>query len=218
MKKLIIWDFDGVIANTENLWVSSRLDLLNKYFGLQWNFETAMNYIGGRSDKDKKNVLHNLGIDVSDDFFVEANKIDIERLNKGVEKTPFIEQIFELDEFDQCIATGGVWEKTAVKVKQTGVEKYFNKNNIFTADLVKKGKPEPDLFLLAAKTMGFDPEDCFVVEDSLVGLTAAIRAKMKPIAFVAYNKPFIVEEIKKLNIEHIFDNMLDVKNFLIKNI
>ena len=217
MKKLIIWDFDGVISDTENLWIQSRMDLLNKDLNLEWDFDTTYKNIGGMSDRDKKVKLKNLGINVKDTFWSEIINIDIQKMNNGLVITPYIEEIFKLDIFDQCIATGGVYSKTKVKLEKTGADKYFPDDKLFTVDLVEKGKPEPDLFLLAAKKMNYEPKDCFVIEDSIVGLTAALRAKMTPIAFIKYTNPKAIEEIKKMNIPYIFDDMRDVKEFLLKN-
>ena len=214
MKKLIIWDFDGVIADTEKLWVSSRMELLNRDFELGWNFETANKHIGGRSEKDKKRILEKLGIYTDDAFWKEAMQLDMEKLRLGIALTPDIDNIFEMNGFEQCIATGGSAEKTTAKIKQVGIEKFFPPEKVFSADLVEYGKPEPDLFLLAAHNMGYSPENCIVIEDSLAGLTAAQRAKMLPIAFVKYNSPEYIEEIKKIGVQYIFDDMIEVKKFL----
>lgn len=215
MKKLIIWDFDGVIADTEKLWVASRMELLNLYYNLNWDFDTTNKHIGGRSDKDKKQVFDNLGIKTDQSFWDEAMKLDMQKMAQGFALTPDIEDIFKIKDFEQCIATGGTLKKTEMKIKTVGIQNYFPLEKVFTSDLVTKGKPEPDLFLLAAHTMGYEPENCVVVEDSLAGLTAAKKAKMNMIAFVKYNSANYIEEIKKLNIENIFDNMKDVKNFLL---
>lgn len=215
MKKLIIWDFDGVIADTERLWLMSRMELLNHDYNIDWNFETANKYIGGISDKDKKKIFQKLNINVKDDFWDKAIELDIQKMSKGISLTPGIEKIFELQNFDQCIATGGTNFKTAIKIKNVGIEKYFPPEKIFTSDLVEYGKPEPDLFLLAAKTMGYDPKNCIVIEDSIAGLTAAKKAKMNIIAFVKYDSQKCIDEIKKLDIKYIFDNMNDVKNLLL---
>jgi HAD superfamily hydrolase (TIGR01509 family) len=56
--------------------------------------------------------------------------------------------------------------------------------NVFSVSQVKRSKPAPDVFLLAASQMGFDPCDCIVIEDSVAGLTAAKRAGMKAFGFV----------------------------------
>lgn len=218
MKKLIIWDFDGVIADTEQLWVRSKMDILNQKLGLDWDFETAARHLGGSSDKDKKRILQELGITISDNFWQEAGKLDIQAMLQGFPITPGIEEIFNLTQFEQCLGTGGTNYATAIKLKQTGVERYFPPQKVFTSDLVAYGKPQPDLFLLAAETMGYKPEDTFVIEDSVVGITAAIRAKMTPLAFVKYDLPFCVDEIKKMGVSHIFDDMAQIKEFLLKQI
>ena len=215
MKKLIIWDFDGVIADTEKLWIISRMELLNKEYNTNWNFETANKNIGGMSDKDKQRVLNNLGINVSNDFWDKAFNLDMQKMKEGFALTEGIEDIFKIKDFEQCIATGGTFAKTKLKIQNVGIEKYFPPEKVFTADLVEYGKPEPDLFLLAADTLGYRPQDCIVVEDSIAGLTAAKKAKMNIIAFVKYDSTAYIEEIKKLNIENIFDNMSDVKKFIL---
>ena len=43
MDKLVIWDFDGVVSDTEQLWIETRQLLLNRYFKLNWDFETTIN-------------------------------------------------------------------------------------------------------------------------------------------------------------------------------
>lgn len=218
MKKLIIWDFDGVIADTEKLWIQSRMELLYKFFGIDWNFDTALKYIGGMSDKDKNIVLNNLGIPTDDNFWIEAANLDKIKFNEGFMLTDYIENIFMNKNFDQCIATGGVYTKTKNKMKVVNIEKYFPDSRVFTIDLVEKGKPDPDLFLLAAKTMNYKPENCIVVEDSIAGLTAAVRANMTPVAFVKYSNDFYINEIKKLGIKNIFDDMRDVETFVISTL
>lgn len=218
-KKLIIWDFDGVISDTEKLWLSSRMELLNNIHNLGWDFQTTNHYLGGMSDKTKSQVLTNLGIDTDDAFWHKAMEMDIAKINNGFALTEGIEEIFKLSDFEQCIATGGVASKTRLKIEITGIEKYFPPEKVFTADLVKYGKPEPDLFLLAAETMGYNKEQCIVVEDSIAGMTAAIRAKMKVIAFSGsdmYDKDHI-KKVKELGINDIFDNMKEVKEYLIEN-
>lgn len=216
MKKLIIWDFDGVIADTENLWVASRRVLLNQTFGLNWDYDTAYKHLGGRSDKDKKIALQKLGLDIPDEFWDNSVRDVLKKLAEGIFITPGIEDIFKMTNINQCIATGGTVNSTAFKLKHAGIEKYFPPEKVFTVDLVRYGKPEPDLFLLAAETMGYAPQECLVIEDSTAGLTAALRAKMTPAAFVKYDTPAYIEEIKKLGIDHIFDDMNEVKKFILQ--
>lgn len=216
--KLIIWDFDGVIADTEKIWLQNRMMMLNDQFGLKWDLETTNKNLGGMADKTKKEVLDSLGIKTNKEFWDLALKNDINSMLKGFSLTKGIENIFKMKEFNQCIATGGIASKTKQKIEIVGIEKYFPMERVFTADLVRYGKPEPDIFLLAADTMGYDPKDCIVVEDSLAGITAALKAKMVPIAFIGsdlYDKKYYTSKIKDLGVQYIFDNMKDVKKNLL---
>ena len=78
---------------------------------------------------------------------------------------------------------------------------------IITGNDIKKGKPHPDIFLLAAKRLGLKTRECIVVEDALLGIIAAKRAKMKAIGIDRYAKParlkqanLIVNNLKKLTL------------------
>lgn len=208
--KLIIWDFDGVIADTEHLWVKNRQKMLNEKFNLDWDFATANKYLGGMSDKTKRLNLDKLGIKTDDKFWEDALAADYETMRKGFCLTKGIEKIFNDKNFKQCIATGGIRSKTAEKIKTVKIGSLFPDEKIFTADMVEHGKPEPDLFWLAAKIMGEQPENCVVIEDSLPGMTAALRAGMTAVAYIGCemnNNPEYVEKIKKLGVKYIFDNM-----------
>ena len=129
VKKLIIWDFDGVIADTEKLWLKNRQILMKKLLNVDWDWQTVNHYLRGTGDKTKRDVLDNLGIVTNDDFWNKSIEMDIYTMNtQGFELTPDIEQIFKLP-IKQCIATGGVKDKTALKIKITGILSYFPENN-----------------------------------------------------------------------------------------
>lgn len=216
--KLIIWDFDGVIADTEHLWIKNWQILLDKYFQLGWDFETANRYLGGLSPKSKIENLKQQGIDISQSFLNELRLLDWERMKTDMYPVEGVEDIFKLSHLKQCIATGGNIDKTEQKLKILDFEKYFDKHHIFSAEQVENGKPAPDLFLLAAEKMGAHPEECLVIEDSLPGLTAAINAEMTPVAFIGCpmnNNAEYIDKIKRLGIKMIFDNMYDLKEKLL---
>ncbi len=216
--KLVIWDFDGVLADTEHLWLETRLDLLNERYNLNWDFDKANFYMGGMSDKTKRESLDSAGIYTDDSFWNEALNRDIKKMRAGIMSVPGVEDILKIDSFDQCVATGGVRDKTLIKLESTGLIKYVPDNHLFTADMVEKGKPEPDLFLLAADKMGYLPKDCLVIEDSLAGMTAGIKAGMTVIAFLGceMNKNAqYAEKVNNLGIKNIFYDMKSVKDFII---
>ena len=211
-KKLLIWDFDGVIADTEILWLKNRQALLKSYMNIDWDFTTIEKHLKGMSDYTKREKLNNLGVITDDKFWDISYQMDQETMKTvGFELTSGVEDIFKLN-IKQCIATGGLAPKTKQKIEIVSIGNYFPPEHIFTADMVTKGKPEPDLFLLAAQKMGESATDSVVIEDSVAGLTAAIRAGATPVAFTKDH----INEIKELGVEYIFDNMSDIKNLILE--
>lgn len=221
-KKLLIWDFDGVIADTEKLWLYNRMLTINETFNVHWSEQTVHEKLLGMSDKTKREVLDALGLITDDAFWAKNKEMDYQvMLSKGFQPTEGIMDIFQIKTLKQCIATGGLREKTALKIKVTGIEKFFPLNHVFTADMVLRGKPEPDLFLCAAENMGEEPSKSIVIEDSIAGLTAALKAGCFPIAFTGHihiNKKDYIKQIKNLGVSYIFDNMFELKDFILTQI
>jgi beta-phosphoglucomutase-like phosphatase (HAD superfamily) len=100
-------------------------------------------------------------------------------------------------------------ERIRLSLAKTGLIDYFEPN-IFSASMVEKGKPEPDLFLHAAAVMGFAPGDCIVIEDSPAGIQAAHSAGMKVFAFTGGSHATLSnlrEIVAGLQPTRIFDDM-----------
>ena len=84
-----------------------------------------------------------------------------------------------------CVASQGEPEKMELTLRLTGLRHLFAPHALFSAYLVPRGKPHPDLFLHACAAMGAEPGQCVVIEDSSLGVTAAIRAGMRVIGYAA---------------------------------
>jgi len=183
---LIIWDFDGVIADSEHLWVQNWVDCLRAFFGLELSAEEKEYYICGKANKTKVELLNrdfpHLHFDEA--FWHKLKENTIRLVNTKLKLTSGVEEIFNDRRFAHCIATGATKEKNALKIEKLRLGKYFNDSNMFTAYEVPKGKPAPDLFLYAADKMGYTPQNCVVIEDSSVGICAAVAAGMPVIAYI----------------------------------
>ncbi len=187
MKKLLIWDFDGVIADSEKLWVAVWVETLQQEKNIILNTDEKLNLLVGIADKSRKERLERYfpGLVLDADFM---QKISAGEVYKGIhfmQPIAGVEAVMVDKRFTHCIATGATKEQHAWKMTQfKWVEKYMSPRDYFTVDMVKQGKPAPDLFLLAAKSKGFVPQDCIVIGDSLNDFAAAKAAGMKSIAFV----------------------------------
>ncbi len=219
---LIIWDFDGVISDTEHLWINIWQEILNKNYNLNWDFNKANEVLGGVALKTKVDRLSKINpeIEVNENLLNKVKENEARALAHGITLVDGVEDIFKLKEFTHCIATGGSVEKTDKKIEVLNLRKYFPEKHVFSADHVRYGKPEPDLFLFAAEQMGVAPKESIVIEDSLAGLTAGMRAKMQTIAFIGCtmnNSEHYRQQVLNIGIRDVFTNMAEVKDFLIRN-
>lgn len=216
--KLLIWDFDGVITDSEKVWLKNRQLYFKDRLGLDLSFDEINSYFGGTSDSTKKIILQKMGYETDDKFWADVLDIDLKSMDtEGLDLFDGVLDILKKKNFKQCIATGGIRSKTIHKIDVIDIRGLIPDEHIFTVDCVKRGKPEPDLFLYAADKMGEKPQDCLVIEDSIAGMTAAIRAKMSVVAFLGseiYQHQAYIDKVKALGIQNIFYSMDELKQFL----
>ncbi|TIT99258.1 MAG: HAD family hydrolase, partial [Mesorhizobium sp.] len=105
----------------------------------------------------------------------------------GVEAIPHVRDFIEKVRaagIAYCVASSARVSKMHITLGQTGLLPLFE-HAMFSSTMVGRGKPFPDLFLHAAKTMGFAPADCIVIEDSVAGTQAGIAAGMRVFSYHA---------------------------------
>jgi HAD superfamily hydrolase (TIGR01509 family) len=83
-----------------------------------------------------------------------------------------------------CLATNGDARATNIKLRSTGLDYFFKPNVRFCASQVPRPKPAPDIFELAARTLGHKADECLVIEDSPFGVRGAKAAGMYTIGFI----------------------------------
>ena len=89
----------------------------------------------------------------------------------------------------RTIATMSEWDNVEFYIKEFHLEKWFDLEKIVYSDGTIPGKPAPDIFLIAAKKLGLNPEDCVVVEDAIAGINSAKSAGIGKIIAIASLEP-----------------------------
>ena len=182
---LVIFDCDGVLVDSEAISNRIMAEFITAS-GVAISYEECRaRFVGGTLQRVIDTVEGWLGRPLPetwrDDFEARRN----EAFRKGLEPiagiTRAIETILET-RTPICVASSGSLEKMDLTLGLTGLKHYFD-GAIFSASMVGRGKPDPDLFLHAAEQMGQLPETCVVVEDSLLGTTAGIAAGMRVLAY-----------------------------------
>ncbi|MDF1847056.1 MAG: HAD-IA family hydrolase [Parvibaculaceae bacterium] len=187
MKKssLVIFDCDGVLVDTEqaaNKSLTERLNLL----GWDISYEACRRRFVGKSLKSvQAEVEVELGRNLAADWDVTIEREEIEVFRHTTEAIVGVEaQVMRLRDLGipYCVASSGRIEKMHATLGSAGLLPVL-KDVLFSATMVKNGKPAPDLFLHAASAMGYAPETCIVIEDSRPGVEAGVAAGMRVLGY-----------------------------------
>ena len=179
---LVIFDNDGVLVDSE--WHANGIlaDLLCEA-GLPSTRESCMaEYIGSTMARVREVAESRLGRALPDDLEARYHDRLFEAFRAELTAVPGVVEALGAIATPTCVASSGTHARIRLALTTTGLLSRFD-GRIFSAQDVARGKPEPDLFLHAASTLGIRPERCAVVEDSPLGVEAANRAGMTAFGF-----------------------------------
>ena len=189
---MVIFDCDGVLVDSERLTHQVVVDMLAER-GVSLSFEEAVDrFIGMSMANGVVQMTDLLGGALPAEFLPEMGRRTRAAFRAGLTSVPGIEAVLDgLDRLPSrpfCVASNGNHAKVNFTLGHTDLLPRFTGQTtvrIFTADDVAHPKPAPDLFLLAARTLGADPARTTVVEDTPTGVKAAKAAGMRAIGFAA---------------------------------
>jgi HAD superfamily hydrolase (TIGR01509 family) len=186
---VVIFDCDGVLVDSERLTHGVVVEMLAEH-GVALSFEEAVDrFIGMSMASGLVQLKALLGGELPADFLPEMGRRTRAAFRAGLTSVPGIEALLDgLQRPDcarpYCVASNGNHAKVNFTLGHTGLLPRFA-GRIFTADDVARPKPAPDLFLLAARSLGALPAHTTVVEDTPTGVAAAKAAGMQAIGFAA---------------------------------
>ncbi|MFX0136683.1 MAG: HAD family hydrolase [Candidatus Hodarchaeota archaeon] len=217
----VIFDMDGVLADTESIHFESWLKMARE-IGLEFTEELFKETFGQKSPAIIRKLV---GSEVDNNLVVKwANLKEVYYRKMVKDKlTPLpgvIRIIKELksEGFKLAVGSSGPPENVDLLLRKLKIKAYFDV--IITAAEVDKGKPEPDVFLIVSKILKINPKNCVVIEDAPVGIEAAKRAGMASIALKTthskeelFNANLIVNDLSYVSINDL-KRLLDIKTEL----
>ena len=176
---LIIFDCDGVIADSEVLSASVLIDQLAQ-LGIAITMQDVRRDFLGRSFPTvAATIRHRFDRTLPDDFEATYRARLLDRFDTELKPTPgFDAMLSSIGDRRICVATSSSPPRVAHTLQVLGLSERFGPH-VFTASQVARGKPAPDLFLFAARQMGCPPERALVIEDSVPGIQAAQAADIR---------------------------------------
>ena len=178
----VIFDMDGVIVESEALWDTAREDLVK---------ETGGRWGAGAQEAMMGMASHEWSVFVRDELQVPMSAEDISRDVVGRLETLYREDLPLIEGSAEAVrAASELWpvaiasssnrELIDLIAELAGIANVLK--TTVSSEEAGRGKPAPDVFLMAAQQLGVDPENCVVIEDSANGIRAGVAAGMKVIA------------------------------------
>jgi HAD superfamily hydrolase (TIGR01509 family) len=178
----VIFDCDGVLVDSEGFSCEAWLPVLRRR-GVAAELADIEAFIG-RSDQAVLEHYRARGAQLPPEILAERERAYFDlargRLRSFAGLRPALEEL-RRREVPLAVASSGSPAKVCFSLAEVGLLEFFPVR--CSAAEVARGKPAPDLFLLAARRLGLSPETCAVVEDAVPGLQAARAARMKPVGF-----------------------------------
>jgi beta-phosphoglucomutase-like phosphatase (HAD superfamily) len=181
----LIFDFDGVIADSEAIANTVLAEIVTQ-LGHSTTLDQALDrYSGRRWDEAIAEIEAAIGKPLPEDFSGTLKRATLDRFRADLKEVNgagrFIKRFSHLP---RCIASSSSIDRLQLCLSVLALEAEFS-GRVFSADMVARGKPHPDIFLFAAGKLGVKPDQCLVIEDSAGGIQAAVAAGMTAVGLCA---------------------------------
>ena len=214
--ELVIFDCDGVLVDSEGLSVSALLGMI-KLAGGTMDEDTAYEHFLGKSMKSVREILgRDFGLDITDTQLTEMRVELMRRFREELKPVAGVKEMLPKLSVPRCVASSGTLDRIRYALDVTGLLGLLEPH-LFSAAMVARGKPAPDLFLHAATAMGAEPQNCLVIEDSPAGVEAARAAGMRVFAFTGGShagNPALKARLASMQPDFIFADMLQLPDLI----
>jgi HAD superfamily hydrolase (TIGR01509 family) len=181
----LIFDFDGVIADSEAIANTVLANTVTELGHSTTLDQSLARYAGRRWTEVVAEIEAAIGRRLPIDFSGELKRATLERFRADLKEvrgaTDFIRRFSQIP---RAIASSSSIDRLQLCLSVLGLEAGFG-NHVYSADMVARGKPHPDIFLYAANKLGVSPDECLVIEDSASGIRAAVAAGMTTVGLCA---------------------------------
>ncbi|MET0430499.1 MAG: HAD family hydrolase [Microvirga sp.] len=175
--ELVIFDCDGVLVDSEVLSCTCLMRVLARH-GLDLDLPAIYETFLGRGYPCVVDHYQSAMGRPLPDGFAEALRREVsDAFARSLRPIPGIDALLRRIDTPSCVASSSLPERLALSLALTGLDGHFG-DRVFSASMVARGKPAPDLFLHAAASLGVDPHRALVIEDSVSGVEAGKAAGM----------------------------------------
>ncbi|MFJ8078137.1 HAD family hydrolase [Streptomyces sp. NPDC096176] len=180
--ELVIFDCDGVLVDSERICVEVDAMIMADLGVAFTEAEIIERFVGSSTEVYTAAVEERLGRRLEKDWQKRYEHLYDAALATRLTAVDGVAEALSVLTAPVCVASNGQHDGIRRSLRITGLEEHFE-GRVFSAADVPRGKPAPDLFLHAARSMGVEPDRCAVIEDSAYGVQAARAAGMRAFGY-----------------------------------
>lgn len=184
MIKNIIFDFDGVLVDSEIL-VAKAFSKYMQGLGIKTNEKEFANLAGKKTVEVIDILSEKYSLKDKQKFFDDIMNIASNIYKKELKTVVGVEEFLKKSKHNLYIGSNSMKNRILDGLKRVELEKYFNPNHIYSFDLVDNPKPHPDIYLKAVNDNDLIIDETIIIEDSVVGVNAGKNANIKVIGLTA---------------------------------
>ena len=184
MIKNIIFDFDGVLVDSEILAAKAFCKYLNER-NLKFSEKEFSIYAGKKTVEVIKELSNKYNIPNQNEFFNDIINIVNDIYSNNLKAVTGARRFLEKANLNYFIGSNSVKERILVGLKKVKFENFFTPDKVYSFDMVEKAKPEPDIYLSAMYSNNLNAEETIIIEDSAIGVLAGVKAGVKVVGLTA---------------------------------
>ncbi len=182
---MIIFDCDGVLVDSEALVIEVESEMLTEAGFPITAADIARRFTGLSYSTMMEGLAEQFGRPIPRELSLGIQDAALARFPDRLQPIPGIAPLLSASSERRCVASSSDVDRIHLALDCCDLRHFFADDSIFSAQMVERGKPAPDLFLHAAHAMEVDPKSCLVVEDSPPGVEAAVSAGMQVVGLTA---------------------------------
>lgn len=214
--QLIIFDFDGVLVDSEYIAGAVTTRLLTE-FGAKTDLDTVLSqFVGQHVDAIASHLEQHIGKENIQEFKQKSKIENRKAFQEKLAPLPNVLKTLSQISIPMCIGSNSAYDSLLAKLEITKLNAFFPTEKLFVSSMVSKPKPAPDVYLKAAKHHNIAPQNCLVIEDSVHGIHAAKAANMAVIGFygASHCHPKYEALLKQAGASITFDNIGELPNII----
>jgi HAD superfamily hydrolase (TIGR01509 family) len=216
---MIIFDCDGVLIDSERIAADVSARQLAE-LGIAVTGDTLLERFSDVPDREMYQILTlESGVTIPADHAERTHALKLgqcEAVGESLAMPGIHACLDAINGASICVASSSLPQWIEQNLRQARLWDYFVPH-VFSAAQVQRGKPAPDLFLLAAERMKIPPAQCVVIEDSVAGIAAAVAAGMTPVGFAGgcHCGPAHADRLHRAGAQTVFATMPALTDYLL---